>query len=103
MAKRSSGKRIADGISSYIDKAVGKLTSRRDALRKELAQVEKELESVRDTVIAGLKSSPRGRRSTASRVGRAARQLSAATRKKMADAAKRRWAAAKKAGLNRLG
>ena len=34
---------------------------------------------------------------------RAARQLSTATRKKMAEAAKRRWAAAKKAGLNKLG
>lgn len=102
MAKRTSGTRIADGISSYIDKAVNKLTSRRDALQKELAHVERELAGVRSRVIAGLKGSGRGRRSVGG-VVRATRQLSAATRKKMADAAKRRWAAAKKAGLNKLG
>lgn len=102
MAKRTSGTRIADGISSYIDKAVGKLTTRRDALRKELDQVERELAGVRSTVMAGLKGSGTGRRGVRS-VVRATRQLSSATRKKMADAAKRRWAAAKKAGLNKLG
>jgi hypothetical protein len=99
MAKRTSGTRIADGISSYIDKAVGKLTSRRDALRKELDQVERELAGVRASVMAGLKGSGKPRRG----IVRAARQLSTATRKKMAEAARRRWAAAKKAGLNKLG
>lgn len=99
MRKRSE----SGGIAAMVGRELGKLAARKDGLAKQLAAVEKEIAVVRDSVTKALSAReipfPKAR-AKAKRAGR--RALSPETRAKMAAAAKRRWAAAKKAGKNAL-
>lgn len=105
MAKRKPGNSVADGIAAYIGKALGGLASRKDALQRELADVERQISGVRDSVMRQFDEVPLPRRKGARKAaGRAAKRvMSPEARAKMAAAAKRRWAAAKKAGRKTLG
>lgn len=98
MAKRTSG----GGLAALIGRELGKLAARKDALAKQLAAVEREIAAVRDqiTKAVGGGSVGNGRKRA---VKTARRVMSPEARAKMAAAAKRRWAAAKKAGKNALG
>lgn len=99
MARKSG----SGGIAAMVGRELGKLAARKDALAKQLATVEREIAAVRDSVTKALSAReipfPKVK-AKAKRGGR--RALSAATRAKMAEAAKRRWAAVKKAGKNAL-
>lgn len=99
MAKRSAG----GGLAALIGRELGKLAARKDALTQQLAAVEREISAVRDQVtkaVGGGDSVGNGRRRA---VKTTKRVMSPEARAKMAAAAKRRWAAAKKAGKNALG
>lgn len=99
MAKRTAG----GGLAALIGRELGKLAARKDALAKQLATVEREIAQVRDHVSKALGGGTRPAR--VAKVGRkvAKRVMSPEARAKMAAAAKRRWAAAKKAGKTSLG
>lgn len=100
MAK-STGNDAADRVADIIGRALGELANRKDALQKELTVVERQISAVRDKVLAALPEAGEAAGRTAGRASKAvgkARTLSAATRRKMADAARRRWAKAKKDG-----
>ena len=105
MAKKTTArfKNKSTGLAAYIGRALGKLAAKRDTLARQLAGIEQEIESVRKSV--GGFTEPRVAPAQATRpaVGKKRAPLSEASRRKMADAAKARWAAAKKAGRTRLG
>ena len=105
MAK-STGSDVADRVADFIGKSLGELANRKDALQKELADVERQIDGVRERVLASFP----GFRAAAGRAARKAtkaavkaREVSEATRRKMAAAARKRWAKAKKVGKNSLG
>lgn len=97
-------KQGSSGIAAMVGRELGKLAARKDALARQLAAVEQEIAAVRESVTKALNTReipfPKSK-AKARRAGR--RTLSAETRAKMAAAAKRRWAAAKKVGKNALG
>lgn len=98
MAKKIAG----GGLAALVGRELGKLAARKDALGRQLASVEREIAAVRDQVsktVGGGGSVGNGRKRA---VKAAKRVMSPEARAKMAAAAKRRWAAAKKAGKNAL-
>lgn len=98
MAKKIAG----GGLAALVGRELGKLAARKDALGRQLASVEREIAAVRDQVskaVGGGGSVGSGRKRA---VKAAKRVMSPEARAKMAAAAKRRWAAAKKAGKNAL-
>ncbi len=98
MAKKIAG----GGLAALVGRELGKLAARKDALGRQLASVEREIAAVRDQVskaVGGGDSVGNGRKRA---VKAAKRVMSPEARAKMAAAAKRRWAAAKKAGKNAL-
>lgn len=103
MAKKKSGKfkNKPTGLAAYVGRAMGKLAAKRDNLARQLAGVEREIADVRRSIGAHEPKGPMPPTKSAARAGR--QPMSEATRKKMADAAKARWAAAKKAGRTKLG
>lgn len=109
MAKRKSkgGNAVADQIAKFIGKSMGGLANRKDSLQRELADVERQIAGVRDSVMrqfGGAADVTRAARKAVKAARKSARKaISPETRKKMADAAKARWATAKKAGKQRLG
>ena len=100
MAKKSGRfKNKSTGLAAFVGRTLGKLAAKRDRLVRQLAGVDKEIADVRES--AGKVADGPGPSKRAAARKRA--PLSAATRKKMADAAKARWAKVKKAGGNRQG
>jgi len=99
MAKRSGRFRNKPtGLAAFVGRALGKLAAKRDRLARQLAGVDKEIADVRASV--GSLASTRPVPQQARKAARA--PMSEATRQKMADAAKARWAAARKAGKKNL-
>lgn len=99
-------KQASSGIAAMVGRELGKLAARKDALARQLAAVEQEIAAVRESVTKALSTReiPFPKANAKAKLRRAGRRaLSAETRAKMAAAAKRRWAAAKKAGKNALG
>ncbi len=105
MAKKKTGrfKNKPTGLAAYIGRALGKLAAKRDNLARQLAGVEQEIESVRKSVGTFGPAGPVPPDAVHTAAGGKRAPMSEATRRKMADAAKARWAAAKKAGRTRLG
>jgi hypothetical protein len=104
VAKRKSGSDIAARIGAFIGKSIGTLERRKQELTKELADVDRQIAAVRDGVIRRLGGAAAPARRAEAKAAKAVRRaLSPETRAKMRAAAKRRWAAAKKAGKTRLG
>lgn len=103
MAKRSN----SGGIAALVGRELGKLAARKDALARQLATVEREMASVRDSVTRALGGGggivSTGRKAAKSATKKVKRVMSPEARAKMAESAKRRWAAAKKAGKKTLG
>lgn len=109
MAKRKSKSAdgVAESIAAFIGTSMGGLAGRKDALQKELADVERQIAGVRDSVMrqfGGVAAVKRAVRKVVKGATKSARKaVSPATRAKMAAAAKQRWAKAKKAGKTTLG
>lgn len=105
MAKKKTGRfrNKPTGLAAYIGRALGKLAAKRDNLARQLAGVEQEIESVRKSVGGLAAPGPVPPAAARKATARKRAPLSDAARRKMADAAKARWAAAKKAGRTRLG
>lgn len=105
MAKAKKTDDVAASIAAFIGKSMGTLAARKDALQKELAAVERQIASVRDGVMRSLGAReipfPKRKLKAANKAGK--RVMSPEARARMAAAAKKRWAAAKKAGKNSLG
>ena len=104
MTKKKQGrfKNKPTGLAAYVGRALGKLAARRDSLARKLAGVEREIADVQKSVGS---VAPRGPMPPQQGVaGKAVRPpMPEATRRRMADAAKARWAVAKKAGRTKLG
>jgi hypothetical protein len=101
---KSTGIEVADRVADFIGKSLGELMNRKDALQTELARVDAEMLSVRDSVMRQFGDAiPQARKVARKAARQAKRAFSPETRAKMADAAKRRWAKAKRAGKNSLG
>lgn len=108
MAKRrKEATKVADQIAEFIGRSMGELLNRKEALQRQLADVESQIVEVGHRVNRqlGQLTSPirkRGRRKTTAtdKVVRQAKKVKRAvspeTRKKMAEAARKRWAAVKK-------
>lgn len=107
--KARPGSDVASQIAAFIGKSIGSLSARKDALQRELADVDRQLAGVRDSVMASFGGGAEVRRRPGRKAGvvKAAkaskRVMSPEARAKMAESAKRRWAAAKKAGKKTLG
>ncbi len=97
-----AGGTVADQVAEFIGRSLGDLLNRRDSLSKQMAEVEQQIADVRHRVVRQFGEylpTPRERRRAKKAVARkvkavrnAAREISEETRKKMAEAAKKRWA-----------
>ena len=99
MAKKAGRfKNKPTGLAAFIGRTLGKLAAKRDRLARQLAGVDKEIADVRASVgrLPDVPGPPTGK------AGRKRAPMSEATRRKMADAARARWAAARKAGKKNL-
>lgn len=108
--KRKATTNVADSIAEFIGRSMGDLLNRKEALQRQLAEVEGQIVEVGQRVNRqlGQLTTParkrRGRRTGVKgvadqavlQVNKAKRVISPETRKKMAEAAKKRWAAAKR-------
>ena len=105
LAKRKSADDVASRIAAFIGKSMASLANRKDALQRELADVERQIATVRKSVVAQVSKGeiPFPKRGVKKAAKAAKRVMSPEARAKMAAAAKRRWAAAKKAGKTTLG
>ena len=104
MSKKSSktkdGGHVADQVAEFIGRTMGELLNKKDALSKQLVDVDRQIADVRKRVVRQFgdylpaKSRPaRGRKAARSGAGAGSgRQVSPATRQKMAEAARKRWA-----------
>ena len=96
----NAGSQVADQVAAFIGRTMGELLNRKDALTKQMVDVDRQIADVRKRVVRqfgdylpGRSRSTRGRKAAAgSSRGLSARQVSAATRLKMAEAARKRWA-----------
>ena len=90
---------VADQVAAFIGRTMGDLLNRKDALTKQMAEVDQQIADIRQRVVRQFGSymparvrpgrpAARKRRSAAG----SARTVSAETRRKMAEAARRRWA-----------
>ena len=111
MAKtRKATTNVADSIAEFIGRSMGDLLNRKEALQRQLAEVENQIMEVGHRVNRqlGQLTTParrrRGRRSGVKgvadqavlQVKKATRTISPETRQKMAAAAKKRWARVKR-------
>ena len=107
MSKKTAGDSVADQIASFIGKSMGELMNTKESLQSQLAEVEKQILRVRNKVLkqfGGAAKTRRKAKSALKRAGRAMRkELSPATRRKMAIAAKKRWARVRKAAQDATG
>jgi hypothetical protein len=88
---------VADQVAEFIGRTLGELLNRKDALSKQMADVDQQIAEVRHRVVRQfgeyLPSSTRKRvRKAARKAARLARAVTAETRQKMAEAARKRWA-----------
>lgn len=96
-SKTSSGT-VADQVAEFIGRTMGELLNRKDALTKQMADVDHQIAEIRQRVVRQfgtyLPAPERARRPAGRKRPAAAstRAVSAATRRKMAEAARRRWA-----------
>jgi hypothetical protein len=95
VAKRNSG-----GLAALVGRELGKLAARKDSLAKELADIERQIAAIGNSVSRAMGMSAPRAAASARKVAR--RAMSPATRRKMAAAMRRRWAEAKKAGKKAL-
>ena len=100
-SKTNNGGHVADQVAEFIGRTMGELLNKKDALSKQLVDVDRQIADVRKRVVRqfgdylpGKSRSTRGRKSTrsSSAGGGSSRQVSPATRQKMAEAARKRWA-----------
>lgn len=101
-SKRPDEGNVADQVAEFIGRTMGELLNKRDALTSQMADVERQISDVRQRVVKQFGEylpTPRERRKVKRAVARsvatgtaAAREVSEATRKKMAAAARKRWA-----------
>jgi hypothetical protein len=95
-----SGATVADQVAAFIGRSMGELLNKKDALSKQMAEVDRQIAEVRQRVVRqfgdylpGQARPTRPRRSVAAKARSAAeRVVSGETRQKMAEAARRRWA-----------
>lgn len=100
-AQGSSGT-VADQVAAFIGRSMGELLNQKDALSKQLADVDRQIADIRSRVVKQfgdyLPATTRRERATRAvkgkvrAVGKNIRKVSAETRAKMAEAARRRWA-----------
>lgn len=93
---------VADQVAEFIGKTMGELLNRRDALTKQMAEVERQITDVRSRVVRQFGEylpTPRERKRARKAVVRkvkaaqaAVRDISEDTRRKMAESARKRWA-----------
>jgi hypothetical protein len=102
---------VADQIAEFIGRSMGELLNRKESLQRQLAEVESQIVEVGQRVnrqfnqFATKGQKRRGRRTGVKGVAdqavvqarKAKRAVSPETRRKMAEAARKRWAAIKKA------
>jgi hypothetical protein len=96
---------IADQVAEFIGRTMGELLNRKDALAKQMAEVDSQIADVRKRVTKQVGSylpattrRARVKRAVVKKTRtakRAVRELSAETRAKMAEAARKRWARAR--------
>jgi hypothetical protein len=96
---------IADQVAAFIGRTMGELLNRKDALAKQMAEVDSQIADVRKRVTKQVGSylpattrRARVKRAVVKKTRtakRAVRELSAETRAKMAEAARKRWARAR--------
>jgi hypothetical protein len=107
MSKKRASDSVADQIASFIGKSMGELMNRKDSLQAQLADVEKQIDGVRRKVLkqfGGADAAARKAKAAVKRAGKSVRrELSPETRRKMAIAAKKRWARARKAAKDATG
>ena len=94
---RNSASKVADQVAQFIGRTLGELLNRKDALGKQMADVDRQIAEVRHRVVRQfgeyLPASTRKRaRKAVRKAGRLARAVTAETRQKMAEAARKRWA-----------
>lgn len=101
--EQSNSGTVADQVAEFIGRTMGELLNRKDALSKQMADVDSQIADIRQRVVSQFggmvpAATRRGRRvqktgSTKSRAAKGGmRAVSEETRLKMAEAAKRRWA-----------
>jgi len=111
MAKKRTRQSRLNTTAAALGTGLGHLAARYDALvkqRDELAQELRGYLSSAERLLAGLTQSAsvgiaRGERQVAKAAKRVNRKFTAASRARLSQLAKERWAKAKKAGKNRLG
>jgi len=97
----SSSGTVADQVAEYIGRSMGELLNKKDALAKQMADVDAQIADIRSRVMKQFggylpgTTTKRGKPSRAARVrsaGKSLRKVSSETRAKMAEAARKRWA-----------
>jgi hypothetical protein len=93
---------VADQVAEFIGRTMGELLNRKDTLSKQMADVDRQIADVRQRVVRQFgqylptpAEQPRARRTATRRAKGAtatAREVSEDTRRKMAEAARKRWA-----------
>lgn len=96
---RAQSSPVAEQVAEFIGRTMGELLNRKDALSKQMAEVDRQIAEVRQRVVRQfgeylpVRNRTRGRKTAAGSAARSAgRMVSAETRRKMAEAARRRWA-----------
>jgi len=107
MSKKTASGSVADQIATFIGKSMGELLNRKESLQSQLAEVEQQIAGVRKRVLkqfGGAEKASRRAKSALKRAGTSMRrELSPATRRKMAIAARKRWAKVWKAAKDVTG
>jgi hypothetical protein len=99
----NAGGTVADQVAAFIGRSMGELLNRKDALSKQLAEVDQQIADVRQRVVRQFGSYlPAQAPAARTRKARKARSksssdrvVSSETREKMAAAARKRWARAR--------
>jgi hypothetical protein len=109
-ARKSDGpvSTIADQIATFVGKSLGDLINRKQALQKQLSEIDAQISGVRDLVskqlgryasVGGAATRRRRGRPLGGgkrKSGKTTRVISAETRAKMAASARKRWSKARK-------
>ena len=95
---KKNGSRVADQVAAFIGRTMGELLNRKDALTKQMTDVDRQIDEVRRRVVRQFgyympgQNRPSRARKAKARSADTARAVSAETRQKMAEAARKRWA-----------
>lgn len=96
--EQGSSGTVADQVAEFIGRSMGELLNRKDALTKQMADVDQQIAEIRSRVVRqfGDYLPPTTRRAKVKRAVRrkveSVRKVSTETRQKMAEAARKRWA-----------